>query len=58
MLVQFPKDIHFKNDEWINVEGKLSNQYYQPFKKTIPVLEVTKWKTIPKPEDPYVYRTY
>ncbi|GIN39101.1 TIGR03943 family putative permease subunit [Heyndrickxia oleronia] len=58
MLVQFPDDIKFKNDEWIQVEGKLSNEYYQPFKKTIPILEVTGWKTIPKPEDPYVYRTY
>ncbi|GIN84833.1 UPF0703 protein YcgQ [Heyndrickxia sporothermodurans] len=58
MLVQFPENIHFKNDEWIQVEGKLSNMYYQPFKKTIPILEVTKWKSTPKPEDPYVYRTY
>lgn len=58
MLVQFPDDIHIKNDEWIQVEGKISNVYYQPFKKTIPVLKVTKWKSTPKPEEPYVYRTY
>lgn len=58
MLVEFPKDVDFKNDEWVNIEGTLSNEYYQPFKKTIPILKVEKWDKISEPKEPYVYRNY
>lgn len=58
MLVELPKDVNPKNDEWLTVSGKLETIYYQPFKKTIPYLKVTSWETIPTPEDPYVYRQY
>ncbi|WP_108672357.1 TIGR03943 family putative permease subunit [Peribacillus acanthi] len=56
MLVEFPEKINLKNDEWISVKGKISSQYYQPFKSTIPVLKVEDWEKVEKPEDPYVYR--
>jgi putative membrane protein len=56
MLVEFPEDLNMKNDEWVRVRGTLSSIYYQPFKATIPLLEVTSWSKIPAPEDPYVYR--
>ncbi|MDQ6423506.1 TIGR03943 family protein [Paenibacillus sp. LHD-117] len=58
MLVEFPKGTSLNDDEWVHVTGKLASQYYQPFKQTIPVLRVTSWESIPKPEDPYVYRNY
>ncbi|MEH7012080.1 TIGR03943 family protein [Neobacillus niacini] len=58
MLVELPKDVNPKNDEWLTVSGKLETIYYQPFKKTIPYLKVTSWETIPTPDDPYVYRQY
>ncbi|SFS68131.1 TIGR03943 family protein [Paenibacillus sp. BC26] len=57
MLVDFPSDTAaFHNDEWVRVTGTLTSSFYQPFKQTIPMLRVTEWKTIPKPQDPYVYR--
>jgi len=56
MLVEFPKDIDMKDDEWIHVKGTISSVYYQPFKSTIPVLNVTDWKSIEEPKEPYVYR--
>jgi len=58
MLVEFPDGTSFEDDEWVQVSGKLTSQYYQPFKQTIPVLRVVSWEAIPKPEDPYVYRNY
>lgn len=56
MMVEFPKDVTMKDDEWLQVEGELSTVYYQPFKQTIPYLKVTKWNKINPPKDPYVYR--
>lgn len=58
MLVDFPKGTQLKDDEWVHVTGKLSSELYQPFKQTIPVLQVTSWSSIPAPKDPYVYRVY
>jgi putative membrane protein len=58
MLVEFPGGTSFNDDQWMQVSGKLTSQYYQPFKQTIPVLRVTSWEAIAQPEDPYVYRNY
>ncbi|QHT61538.1 TIGR03943 family protein [Paenibacillus lycopersici] len=56
MLVRFPEGQAFQNDQWVHVTGKLSSEFYQPFKQTLPVLEVKAWNDIDKPKDPYVYR--
>ncbi|MGF9965770.1 TIGR03943 family putative permease subunit [Bacillus rhizoplanae] len=56
MLVKKPEDAQWKNDDWIQVEGTISTEFYQPFHANIPVLEVTKWSTVESPKDPYVYR--
>ncbi|CAM4439666.1 putative membrane protein [Paenibacillus endophyticus] len=57
MLVEFPKNTEIKDDDWVRVSGKLTWEYYQPFKQTIPVLKVNEWRAIDAPKDPYVYRT-
>lgn len=56
MLVEFPENTQIKDDDWIHVSGKLTWEFYQPFKQTIPVLKVSEWKPIDTPKDPYVYR--
>ncbi|MBO7742607.1 TIGR03943 family protein [Paenibacillus sp. MWE-103] len=56
MLVRFPEGAPFSNDQWVHVEGKLGAEFYQPFKQTLPVLDVKTWQGIDKPKDPYVYR--
>ncbi|MCM3569486.1 TIGR03943 family putative permease subunit [Neobacillus mesonae] len=56
MMVQFPKDVHFSNDEWYQVTGVLDTVYYTPMKARIPIIKVSSYKTISKPKDPYVYR--
>jgi putative membrane protein len=58
MLVDFPKGTKLNDDDWVHVTGKLTSEFYQPFKQTIPVLRVTSWESIPAPKDPYVYRIY
>lgn len=58
MLVDMPKDLHPQNDEWYTVTGELETMYYQPFKKTIPVLKVSSYTKMEQPEEPYVYRKY
>jgi putative membrane protein len=58
MLAVFPSNTSLQNDQWLHVTGKLSWELYQPFKQTIPVLKIDNWKTIPAPDDPYVYRNY
>lgn len=58
MLVEFPEEVKMKDDQWLHVKGTLSTMYYQPFKSTIPILQVEEWSTIEEPEDPYVYRGY
>ncbi|PLS17972.1 TIGR03943 family protein [Bacillus sp. M6-12] len=58
MLVEFPEEMDLKDDDWIRVKGTLSTVYYQPFKTTIPALNIKDWSKIKEPEDTYVYRTY
>ncbi|MCK1993203.1 TIGR03943 family protein [Peribacillus muralis] len=58
MLIEFPERMDPKNDEWYSVTGKLETVYYQPFKKTIPILKVSSQSKIAEPDDPYVYRQY
>lgn len=56
LMLQFPNNIHIPNDQWYQVTGTLDTVYYPQMKTKIPVLKVTSYKTIPKPNDPYVYR--
>jgi putative membrane protein len=58
LLTEFPEKPHVKNDEWIRVKGKLSTIYFQPFKVTIPYVQVKEWHKIKQPEEPYVFRGY
>ncbi|MBB6732395.1 TIGR03943 family putative permease subunit [Cohnella zeiphila] len=58
MLVKFPPNANLKDDDWVQVSGKLSWEYYQPFKATIPVLNTTSWSRIDAPKEPYVYRNF
>ncbi|MGE7766913.1 TIGR03943 family putative permease subunit [Peribacillus sp. NPDC096540] len=56
MLIEFPEGMNPKNDEWYSVTGELETIYYQPFKKTIPILKVSSYNKTVEPNDPYVYR--
>ena len=56
LMIQFPNNIHIPNDQWYQATGTMDTVYYPQMKTKIPVLKVTSYKIIPKPNDPYVYR--
>lgn len=58
MLVHMPDDAKYKNDTWVKVSGKLTEENYAPFKMNIPALQVTHFEKIDKPKDVYVYRQF
>ncbi len=58
MMVEFPKDMKLKEDQWIQLDGKLSTTFYQPFQQNIPYLKVSNWEKINQPKEPYAYRKY
>ena len=51
-----PEGVEWTNDDWIQVEGEISTEFYQPFHANIPVLEVTKWNKVEQPKEQYVFR--
>ena len=51
-----PEGVEWKNDDWIQIEGEISTEFYQPFHANIPVLEVTKWNKVEQPKEQYVFR--
>ncbi|MEQ7104774.1 TIGR03943 family putative permease subunit, partial [Enterococcus hirae] len=40
LLTHMPEGTNVKNDEWYKVEGIIQSDYYEPFKRDIPVVEV------------------
>jgi len=58
MLVEFPQNTALNNDDWLRVKGKLTWEFYQPLKATIPVLKADSFESIDAPKDPYVYRNF
>lgn len=58
LRVELPANQTFKNDQWLKVTGKLSSQYYAPFKRELPIVMVDTLKVVEAPENQYVYRTF
>lgn len=58
LRVTLPANQTFKNDQWLKVTGKLSSQYYAPFKRELPIVMVDTLKVVEAPENQYVYRTF
>ena len=46
---------NYKNNEWLYTEGTISQTYFAPLKRELPVLFVNKTKKINKPINEYVY---
>ncbi|MBO0471407.1 TIGR03943 family protein [Enterococcus sp. DIV0242_7C1] len=58
LLTHMPSDQAFKNNEWVKLTGTIHSEYYAPFKREIPVVEVGKVKEIQEPKNQYVYRSF
>lgn len=44
-----------KNNFWVEIKGKIEQQYYEPFKSNLPVIQIQEMKKIKQPSNPYVY---
>jgi putative membrane protein len=58
LLTHMPEGQSFKNNEWVEVTGTIQSDYYAPFKRELPVVDVTKVKTVTEPKNQYVYRSF
>lgn len=58
LLTHMPEGTNVKNDEWYKVEGTIQSDYYEPFKRDIPVVEVNTLIKIEAPKNQYVYRSF
>ncbi|MFN6832792.1 TIGR03943 family protein [Enterococcus hirae] len=58
LLTHMPEGTNVKNDEWYKVEGTIQSDYYEPFKRDIPVVEVNTLAKIEAPKNQYVYRSF
>lgn len=58
LLTHMPEGTNVKNDEWYKVEGTIQSDYYEPFKRDIPVVEVSTLTKIEAPKNQYVYRSF
>ena len=58
LLTHMPDGISTKNDEWYKVEGTIQSDYYEPFKREIPSVEVSKATKVAAPKNQYVYRSF
>ncbi|WP_165003783.1 MULTISPECIES: TIGR03943 family protein [unclassified Enterococcus] len=58
LLTHLPEGMTVKNDEWYKIEGTIQSDYYQPFKREIPTVVVTKAVKIEAPKNQYVYRSF
>lgn len=58
LLTQMPEGQTLKNNDWVELTGTIHSGYYAPFKREIPMVDVTKVKQIEEPKNQYVYRSF
>lgn len=58
LLTQLPQDVSFNNNDWVEIKGTITTDYYHPFKRTLPIVTVSTATKIAPPENEYVYRTF
>ena len=58
LRVELPEQTVTENDQWLHIEGTIQSQYYQPFKRDLPMVVVDQEQTIEAPANQYVYRSF
>lgn len=58
LLLDLPQDVSAKNNQWLHVEGTLQIDYFEPFKRQVPAVNVSQVTTIDAPKNEYVYRSF
>lgn len=58
LLTHLPQNTSVANNDWVELKGTITTDYYHPFKRTLPIMTVDTVKKIEAPENEYVYRTF
>lgn len=58
LLTHLPEKSNFANNDWVTITGTIDSEYYLPFKRQIPALNVTKVVKETAPKNQYVYRSF
>lgn len=58
LLTNMPEDQSFDNNNWVELTGTIHSEYYAPFKREIPSVDVTNVKKVEEPKNQYVYRSF
>lgn len=58
LRVKLPEDVETANNQWVHIDGTITTEYYQPFKRELPLIEAQNAVTIKAPANQYVYRSF
>jgi len=53
-----PDTQHFEDNTWIHAKGKIAVQYHKNLGQSLPILKVSSFEKVEKPDNPYVYRVF
>ncbi|MGG5372879.1 TIGR03943 family putative permease subunit [Enterococcus sp. AZ196] len=58
LMTKLPEHLTVKNNQWLHVEGILTLDFFEPFDRQIPSVEVSSVQTVSAPKNQYVYRAF
>lgn len=58
LLTHMPTGQEYQNNDWVEVTGTIYSQYYAPFKRELPTVEVSQVIKVDQPKNQYVYRSF
>lgn len=58
LMTKLPDHLMVKNNQWLHVEGTITLDFFEPFERQIPSVEVNDVQTVSSPKNQYVYRTF
>lgn len=58
LMTKLPDHLMVKNNQWLHVEGTITLDFFEPFERQIPSVEVNDVQTVSSPKNQYVYRAF
>lgn len=58
LRVHLPQDVTVKDNQWLRIEGTITQEFYKPFKRDLPMVQVENAIEITAPKNQYVYRSF
>lgn len=58
LMTKLPENTTVKNNQWLHVEGTITLDFFEPFDRQIPAVQVDSVQTVSAPKNQYVYRAF